>query len=88
MGINSIYIENYIKSYMAIPENNNMKELAGVAFGEPIVGFSRGSDALYDFYRVISIPIFTVLLRNGSKPLIQKVMLHSIAMQQATLSFR
>ncbi len=36
---------------MSLPENNNMKELPGFAFAEPLVGFSRGSDALYDFYK-------------------------------------
>lgn len=51
MEINNAYIENYIKSHMALPENNNMKELPGLAFGEPIVGFSKGSDELYDFYK-------------------------------------
>lgn len=51
MEINNAYIENFIKSYMALPENNNMKEMPGFAFAEPIVGFSKGSDALYDFYK-------------------------------------
>lgn len=32
-------------------ENNNMKELPGFAFAEPLVGFSRGNDELYDFYK-------------------------------------
>ena len=34
----------------ALLENNNLKELPGFAFAEPIVGFSKGSDALYEFY--------------------------------------
>lgn len=51
MEINNNYIENFIKSHMAILENNNLKELPGFAFAEPIVGFSKGSDALYDFYK-------------------------------------
>lgn len=51
MEINNNYIENFIKSHMAILENNNLKELPGVAFAEPIVGFSKGSDALYVFYK-------------------------------------
>lgn len=51
MKINNAYIEDFIKSYMSLPENNNMKELPGFAFGDPIVGFSRGDDALYDFYK-------------------------------------
>ncbi len=51
MEINNNYIENFIKSHMALIENNNLKELPGFAFAEPIVGFSKGSDALYDFYK-------------------------------------
>lgn len=51
MKIDNAYIENYIKTHMSSPENNNMKELPGFAFDEPIVGFSRGDDALYDFYK-------------------------------------
>ncbi len=51
MKVNNTYIENYIKSRMTLIENNNMKELPGFAFAEPIVGFSRGNDALYDFYK-------------------------------------
>lgn len=51
MKIDNAYIENYIKTHMSLPENNNMKELPGFAFDEPIVGFSRGDDSLYDFYK-------------------------------------
>ncbi len=51
MKITNSYIEDWVRAYMSLPENNNMKELPGFAFGEPIVGFSRGSDALYDFYK-------------------------------------
>ncbi len=51
MKVNNTYIENYIKSRMVLLENNNMRELPGFAFSEPIVGFSRGDDALYDFYK-------------------------------------
>lgn len=51
MKINNNYIENFIKSHMAVLENNNMKELPGFAFAEPLVGFSRGDDELYDFYK-------------------------------------
>ena len=36
---------------MTLEENNNLKELPGFAFAEPIVGFSKGSDELYDFYK-------------------------------------
>ena len=42
MKVNNNYIENFIKSHMAILENNNLKELPGFAFAEPIVGFSKG----------------------------------------------
>jgi epoxyqueuosine reductase QueG len=51
MKINNDYIKDFIKSYMSLSENNNMKELPGFAFDEPIVGFSRGGDELYDFYK-------------------------------------
>lgn len=49
--INNNYIEDFIKSHMAKLENNNQKELPGFAFSEPLVGFSRGDDALYGFYK-------------------------------------
>jgi membrane-associated phospholipid phosphatase len=52
MKINNDYIKDFIKSYMSLSENNNMKELPGFAFDAPIVGFSRGGDELYDFYKV------------------------------------
>lgn len=51
MEITNAYIDSWIKSRMAILENNNMKELPGSAFAEPLVGFSRGDDELYDFYK-------------------------------------
>ena len=51
MNITNTYIENWIKNYMTLEENNNLKELPGFAFAEPIVGFSKGSDELYDFYK-------------------------------------
>ncbi len=51
MKVDNSYIENYIKDHMSLIENNNMKELPGFAFAEPIVGFSKGSDALYSFYK-------------------------------------
>ncbi len=51
MKITNAYIENFIKSHMAVIENNNLKELPGFAFAEPIVCFSKGSDELYDFYK-------------------------------------
>ena len=58
MEITASYIDAWIKSYMAILENNNMKELPGYAFAEPIVGFSRGEDELYDFYKTHIDPDF------------------------------
>lgn len=51
MKITNSYVENYIKNHMSLIENNNLKELPGFAFAEPIVGFSKGSDALYSFYK-------------------------------------
>lgn len=51
MEITNAYIDSWIKSRMAILENNNLKELPGFAFAEPLVGFSRGDDELYDFYK-------------------------------------
>lgn len=51
MEITNEYIDSWIKSRMVILENNNMKELPGFAFAEPLVGFSRGDDELYDFYK-------------------------------------
>ncbi len=51
MKITNLDIDNFIRSYMAVPENNNMKDLPLPAFAEPLVAFSRGSDPLYEFYR-------------------------------------
>jgi len=51
MNITNTYIENWIKNYMSLEDNNNLKELPGFAYAEPIVGFSNGSDSLYDFYK-------------------------------------
>lgn len=51
MKITNSYVESYIKNHMSLIENNNLKELPGFAFAEPIVGFSKGSDALYGFYK-------------------------------------
>jgi epoxyqueuosine reductase QueG len=58
MKVNNSYIESYIKTHMSLLENNNMKELPGFAFAEPIVGFSSGNDALYDFYKNHIDPAF------------------------------
>ena len=51
MVITNEYIENWIVNRMAQPEYNNMKELPGFAFDQPLVGFSRGDDPLYPFYK-------------------------------------
>ena len=51
MALNNTYLEQWIKSHMSKLENNNMKELPGFAFAEPIVGFSRGDDEWYIFYK-------------------------------------
>ena len=58
MKITNSYIEIFIKNHMSLIENNNLKELPGFAFAEPIVGFSKGSDALYDFYKEHIAPDF------------------------------
>lgn len=51
MKLNNAYFDQWIKNHMSKLENNNMKELPGFAFGEPLVGFSRGDDPLYAFYK-------------------------------------
>jgi len=51
MKITKDYIDSWIKTHMSVPENNNMKELPGFAFAEPLVGFSCGADELYEFYK-------------------------------------
>ena len=51
MELNTTYLDQWIKTYMSKLENNNMKELPGFAFAEPLVGFSRGDDPLYPFYK-------------------------------------
>ena len=49
--LTNAYVENWIRSYMADPEKNTLKELPGFAFDQPSVGFSRASDPLYPFYK-------------------------------------
>ena len=44
-------LTQWIIDYMSKPEHNNMKECPGFAFAEPLVGFSRGDDPLYAFYK-------------------------------------
>ena len=51
MELNNAYIESWIQGRMSHIEYNNMKELPGFAFGTPFVGFSRGDDPLYAFYK-------------------------------------
>ena len=51
MELNNAYIENWIKERMSHIEYNNLKELPGFAFEIPSVGFSRGDDPLYAFYK-------------------------------------
>ena len=51
MKLTNEYIEQWIRERMSHIENNNLKELPGFAFGEPIVGFSRGDDPLFAFYK-------------------------------------
>lgn len=51
MELNNAYIENWIKERMSHIEYNNLKELPGFAFEIPSVGFSRGDDPLYTFYK-------------------------------------
>lgn len=49
--IDNEYLTDLILDYMSKTENNNLKECPGFAFAEPIVGFSRGDDELYAFYK-------------------------------------
>ena len=51
MTLTNAYIEGWIQERMSHIEYNNMKELPGFAFGTPFVGFSRGDDPLYAFYK-------------------------------------
>lgn len=51
MELNNAYIENWIKERMSRIEYNNLKLLPGFAFEIPSVGFSRGDDPLYAFYK-------------------------------------
>lgn len=51
MELNHTYIENWIKERMSHIEYNNLKLLPGFAFDIPSVGFSRGDDPLYAFYK-------------------------------------
>jgi len=44
-------VEQWLRDFMAIPENNTLKELPGPAFDLPSAGFSRADDPLYAFYQ-------------------------------------
>lgn len=58
MEITNEFITQWIESYMAQPEHNSMKLLPGAAFDAPLVGFSRGDDPLYAFYKEHIDPTF------------------------------
>ena len=51
MELTNAYIESWIQERMSHIEYNNMKELPGFAFDIPSVGFSRGDDPMYAFYK-------------------------------------
>ena len=51
MELNNQFITKWIEEYMACPQNNSMNLLPGAAFDTPLVGFSRGDDPLYAFYK-------------------------------------
>ena len=51
MKLTNAYIESWIQERMSHIEYNNMKELPGFAFDIPFVGFSRGDDPMYAFYK-------------------------------------
>ena len=51
MELTNAYIESWIQERMSRIEYNNLKELPAFAFDIPSVGFSRGDDPLYAFYK-------------------------------------
>lgn len=51
MKLTNAYIESWIQERMSHIEYNNLKLLPGFAFDRPIVGFSRGDDPMYAFYK-------------------------------------
>ena len=51
MELTNAYIESWIQERMSHIEYNNLKLLPGFAFDRPIVGFSRGDDPMYAFYK-------------------------------------
>ena len=61
MALTNEYITDWITGYMAKPENNTMVQLPGRAFDIPLVGFSRGDDPLYPFYKEHIDPDFYLL---------------------------
>lgn len=58
MSVTNRDIEAFILDYMADPAKNTMKEIEGVAFDTPLVGFSRAADELYPFYKQHIDPAF------------------------------
>lgn len=58
MSVSNESITNWITSRMEQYEYNNQKELEGFAFDAPLVGFSRGDDPLYAFYKEHIDPTF------------------------------
>lgn len=50
-NVNGDWIEASIREFIASPENNMCKESNEPAWAEPLVGFSSGSDPLYEFYK-------------------------------------
>ena len=51
MELTNAYIESWIQERMSHIEYNNLKLLPGFAFEIPSVGFSRGDDPMYAFYK-------------------------------------
>ena len=49
--LTNTYVENWVCLRMGQISCNNLEPLPGFAFGTPILGFSRGDDPLYAFYK-------------------------------------
>lgn len=58
MKLTNTDIEQWVRDYMAQPQHNTMQALPGPAFDLPLVGFSRGDDPLYAYYRDHIDPAF------------------------------
>ena len=65
MKLTNAYVESWIQERMSHIEYNNMKELPGFAFDIPSVGFSRGDDPMYAFYKDHIDPGFIACPLNG-----------------------